>query len=276
MKTKIKKIVAFLGILLVIVLVYIFFIINIRKWIPTYENKVETFDNQEQIDKEDITNTHVEIHWKLFVGNGMSETLTDEQERQQLSNTVIQAIQAYAEKENLKGETQSDRRVTSLRERIPNSHYGNMVSLYYRETRKGRYEYKIIYSEDLKNISLTMYQYLQGSDYAQNYMAVEKEKEEDKEKEAEKKEQMIQTVTQAITEMKIPLDKPFQPVSIYLPEYQLPNLYLIEDEENHLSILFDANDKRIMTLTLGFVGIEEAIEEQNKLFQENEAASQAR
>ena len=87
---------------------------------------------------------------------------------------------------------------------------------------------------------------------------------------------MIQTVTQAITEMKIPLDKPFQPVSIYLPEYQLPNLYLIEDEENHLSILFDANDKRIMTLTLGFVGIEEAIEEQNKLFQENEAASQAR
>lgn len=64
--------------------------------------------------------------------------------------------------------------------------------------------------------------------------------------------------------MHIPLEKEFKPVSIYLPEYQIPNLYLIEDEENHLSILFDANTKRINTLTLGFVGIEEEIYKQEK------------
>lgn len=68
----------------------------------------------------------------------------------------------------------------------------------------------------------------------------------------------------AIKDMHIPLEKEFKPVSIYLPEYQIPNLYVIEDEENQLSILFDANTKRINTLTFGFTGIEEEIDKQQE------------
>lgn len=190
MKIKIRKVLSFIGFLLLTLIIYMIFVFSIQKWIPTYENKVYTFDNKQQQDKEEITNTHVEIYWHIFDKNGLVEDLSTQEEKQWLQNHVLQGIQHYAEKAEEGEQIGSDERVHLERKTIKNTTYGKLVSLYYQEENRNRYQYKIIFSEDLKNISLYMYQFSPNSSaYGEDTFIKEQDRE------AEKKEEMIEMVT---------------------------------------------------------------------------------
>ncbi|MFR2534408.1 MAG: hypothetical protein ACLS95_04175 [Clostridia bacterium] len=190
MKIKIRKVLSFIGFILLILIIYMIFVFSIQKWIPTYENKVYTFDNEQQQDKEEITNTHVEIYWHIFDENGLVEDLSTQEENQWLQNPVLQGIQKYAEKAEEGEQIGNDEKVNRKKQTVKETTYGKLVSLYYQEENRNRYQYKIIFSEDMKNISLYMYQFSLNNRAYEADMFI---KEQDRE--AEKKEEMIEMVT---------------------------------------------------------------------------------
>lgn len=228
MKEKIRTILNFFIIFVIIILLYIFFVITIGKMIPTYEEKVSTHENEKGQERMQMTDDEMESYIKMQLVNETSTAASYEDVNAVLENQIVRKIvEQYGIQE-----------LNNYLIKMEDTDYGDIFLIYHKDGAN-----KAIFTKDMKNI------YLLNQGYFNGDFSIKVGSETNQIADATI---LLEKISQKLQELSIELEYPLTATTIYSREYDISNTYFIEDKENHLVIIYDVNQDRILRLTLGF------------------------
>lgn len=254
MKNKGKTIINYSVIVLIVVMVYIFFITGIEKIIPTYQNNLQTHENNKNKEVKQTKDGEIEkyIEQLLATENENIESLSkNELEELLQNNTVSKLSKKFTQNRKV---NQTNTAVLKLKDEKIGEIYNMSIAI----NSKNRQEnYKMIFTKDMKNIYLAYYGYNQS--LAEQGSIIKKENTSG----IEDTNKIVEKLKRQLEEMGMKLSSPLEPDIMYWREYDISSTYIIEDTKNNLTLVYDIVQDRILRLTLGFDKIENITEEMN-------------
>ena len=250
MKDKVKTIINYIIILVIVIIVYIFFVIGIKKMIPTYQNYLLAHKNENNVQTRQINEGDIEKYLKQLITESKNvEALSKTDLNELLANEPISKIN----KAFIRGNQMDQQNIETLKVKDK-----NIGEIYYISILVYKQEnYTMIFTKNMKNIYLAYYGYNQG--ISENSATLKQGN--TTEGEIENTSKIIEKLKNQLEKMGIKLDNPIEPDIMYWREYDISNTYTIEDTKNNLAIVYDAMQDKILRLTLGFEKIQSTVPE---------------